>query len=202
MSLKAKTFRVVSVVVMLLMLAGGGWTLGQIFGVGTFTGGALAVKYRLTNSENDPSPGTLTLNIAPAAGGKFQVTETFEMLTTADQMQVLVFSHGFAHIPKGYLDMTPIQALDTRPVEAGKEILLPDGAKLVTQEEVTIAGVRAVKGLYTHPKYEDQRAIIAIADLETRKILPYPPFLRIERNEGSTWSLIALTELLSMERTD
>ena len=202
MSFKLRTLRVVPIVLLLLVLAGGGWALGQIFGIGTFTGGTLSIKYQLTKSENDPSPGTLTMNIAPAQGGKFQVTETFEMVTTADQMQVLVFSHGFAHIPKGYLDMTPIQALDMRPVEAGKEILLPDGAKLVTQEEVTIAGITAVKGIYTHPKYEDQRAIIAISDLETRKIMPYPPFLRIERNEGSAWNLIALTELLSIERTD
>jgi hypothetical protein len=62
--------------------------------------------------------------------------------------------------------------------------LLPEGAKLVTSEEVVIGGVKAVKGIYTHPKFEDQRAIVAISDLESRKILPYPPLLRIEKKRG------------------
>ncbi len=183
----------------LLMLIGGGWALAQVFGIGPYSGGTLTAVYRLTNMENDPSPATLTLKIAPE-GSKFKVTETFELLADSAQLQVLVFSHGFAHVPKGYLDMTPISALDNREVQPNKEILLPEGAKLVTSEEVVIGGVKAVKGIYTHPKFEDQRAIIAISDLESRKILPYPPLLRIEKKEGATWTLVALTELLSVER--
>jgi len=183
----------------LLMLIGGGWALAQVFGIGPYSGGTLTAVYRLTNMENDPSPATLTLKIAPE-GSKFKVTETFELLADSAQLQVLVFSHGFAHVPKGYLDMTPISALDTREVAPNKEILLPEGAKLVTSEEVVIGGVKAVKGIYTHPKFEDQRAIVAISDLESRKILPYPPLLRIEKKEGDKWTLVALTELVSVER--
>jgi len=184
---------------MLLTLIGGGWALAQIFGIGPYTGGTLTVVYRLTNMENDPSPATLTLKIV-SEGSKFRVTETFDLLAERDQLQVMVFSHGFAHVPKGYLDMTPISALDTREVQPNKEILLPEGAKLVTSEEVVIGGVKAVKGVYTHPKFEDQRAIIAISDLESRKILPYPPLLRIEKKDGDKWALVALTELVSVER--
>jgi hypothetical protein len=183
----------------LLMLIGGGWALAQVFGIGPYSGGTLTAVYRLTNMENDPSPATLTLKIVPE-GSKFKVTETFELLADSAQLQVLVFSHGFAHVPKGYLDMTPISALDTREVAPNKEILLPEGAKLVTSEEVVIGGVKAVKGIYTHPKFEDQRAIVAISDLESRKILPYPPLLRIEKKEGDKWTLVALTELVSVER--
>jgi hypothetical protein len=183
----------------LLMLIGGGWALAQIFGIGPYSGGTLTVIYRLTNMENDPSPATLTLKIVPE-GSKFKVTETFELLADSAQLQVLVFSHGFAHVPKGYLDMTPISALDNREVQPNREILLPEGAKLVTSEEVVIGGVKAVKGIYTHPKFEDQRAIVAISDLESRKILPYPTLLRIEKKEGDKWTLVALTELVSVER--
>ncbi len=183
----------------LLTFIGGGWALAQVFGIGPYSGGTLTVVYRLTNMENDPSPATLTLKIVPE-GSKFRVTETFELLAERDQLQVMVFSHGFAHVPKGYLDMTPISALDTREVQPNKEILLPEGAKLVTSEEIVIGGVKAVKGVYTHPKFEDQRAIVAISDLESRKILPYPPLLRIEKKEGDKWMLVALTELLSIER--
>lgn len=182
-----------------LVLIGGSWALAQVFGIGPYTGGTLTVVYRLTNMENDPSPATLTLKIVPE-GSKFRVTETFELLAERDQLQVIIFSHGFAHVPKGYLDMTPITALDTRAVEPNREILLPEGAKLVTRGEVTIGGVKAVEGTYTHPKFEDQRAIIAISDLESRKILPYPPLLRIEKKEGEKWTLVALTELVSVER--
>jgi hypothetical protein len=183
----------------LLMLIGGGWALAQVFGIGPYSGGTLTVIYRLTNMENDLSPATLTLKIVPE-GSKFKVTETFELLADSAQLQVLVFSHGFAHVPKGYLDMTPISALDNREVQPNREILLPEGAKLVTSEEVVIGGVKAVKGIYTHPKFEDQRAIVAISDLESRKILPYPPLLRIEKKEGDKWTLVALTELVSVER--
>jgi hypothetical protein len=183
----------------LLMLIGGGWALAQVFGIGPYSGGTLTVIYRLTNMEKDPSPATLTLKIVPE-GSKFKVTETFELLADSAQLQVLVFSHDFAHVPKGYLDMTPISALDNREVQPNREILLPEGAKLVTSEEVVIGGVKAVKGIYTHPKFEDQRAIVAISDLESRKILPYPLLLRIEKKEGDKWALVALTELVSVER--
>jgi hypothetical protein len=184
----------------LLMLIGGGWALAQVFGIGPYSGGTLTAVYRLTNMENDPSPATLTLKIVPE-GSKFKVTETFELLADSAQLQVLVFSHGFAHVPKGYLDMTPISALETiGRSQPNREILLPEGAKLVTSEEVVIGGVKAVKGIYTHPKFEDQRAIVAISDLESRKILPYPPLLRIEKKEGDKWTLVALTELVSVER--
>lgn len=194
-----KKLHVALATLMLLALIGGSWALAQIFGIGPYTGGTLTVTYRLTNVENDPSPATLTLKVAPE-GPKFRVTETFELLAERDQLQVMVFSHGFAHVPKGYLDMTPISALDTREVQPNKEILLPEGAKLITSDEVVIGGVKAVKGVYTHPKFEDQRAIIALSDLESRKVLPYPPLLRIEKKEGDKWALVALTELVSVER--
>lgn len=198
--MRLTTLRATLAVLALLTLISGGWALAQIFGVGPYAGGTLTIVYRLTDRENDPSPGTLTLKVTPE-GNKFRVTETFDLLAERDQLSVLVFSHGFAHVPKGLLDMTPISALDTRPVEPNREILLPEGAKLVTRGEVTIAGVKAVEGTYTHPKFEDQRAIIAISDLESRKILPYPPLLRIEKKEGDKWIVTALTELLSVNQT-
>lgn len=194
-----KRLHVVLAVLLVLAILGGSWALAQVFGIAPYTGGTLTATYRLTNMENDPSPATLTLKIVPE-GPKFRVMETFELLAERDQLQVMVFSHGFVHVPKGYLDMTPISALDTREVQPNKEILLPGGAKLVTSEEVVIGGVKAVKGIYTHPQFEDQRAIIAISDLESRKILPYPPLLRIEKKEGDKWALVALTELVSVER--
>ncbi|MCS7197909.1 MAG: hypothetical protein NZ930_04425 [Candidatus Bipolaricaulota bacterium] len=194
-----KRLHIALIALLFVALVGGSLVLAQIFGIGPYTGGSLTIIYRLTNMENDPSPGMLTLKIVPE-GSKFRVTETFELLAERDQLQVMVFSHGFAHVPKGYLDMTPLSALDSREVQPNREILLPEGAKLVTSEEVIIAGVKAVKGVYTHPKFEDQRAIIAISDLESRKILPYPPLLRIEKKEGDKWALVALTELISVER--
>jgi hypothetical protein len=187
-------------VLMLLALISGGWALAQIFGIGPYAGGTLNIVYRLTDRENDPSPGTLTLKVVPE-GNKFRVTETFELLAERDQLSVLVFSHGFAHVPKGLIDVTPLSALDTREVLPNREILLPEGAKIVTRSEVTIGGVKAVEGTYTHPKFEDQRAIIAISDLESRKILPYPPLLRIEKREGDKWIVTAMTELLSVSQT-
>lgn len=189
--------RTVLTMLVILTVAGSSWGLAQIFGIGPFNGGTLTVVYHLTEVDNDPDPGVLTLKVSPE-NGKFKVTETYEKIAAQDQLQVMVFSHGFSHAPKGYLDLTPISALDTREILPNKEILLPEGAKLVTTEEVVIGGVKAVQGIYTHPSYEDQRAIIAISDVESRKTLPYPPLLRIEKLEGQNWTLVALTQLESV----
>ena len=193
----SRVLRTILSILAILTVAGSSWGLAQIFGIGPFSGGTLTVVYRLTDVDNDPNPGVLTLKVSPE-NGKFKVTETYEKLAEQDEIQVFVFSHGFTHARKGYLDLTPISALDTREVLPDKEILLPEGAKLVTTEEVIIGGVKAVQGIYTHPNYEDQRAIIAIGDVESRKILTYPPLLRIEKQEGEIWTLVALTQLESV----
>lgn len=195
--MSSRVLRTILSILAIFTVAGSSWGLAQIFGVGPFSGGALTVVYHLTEIDNDPDPGVLTLKVSPE-NGKFKVIETYEKLAAEDEIQVFVFSHGFSHAPKGYLDLTPISALDTREVLPDKEILLPDGAKLVTAEEVIIGGVKAVQGIYTHPSYEDQRAIVAISDVESRKILPYPPLLRIEKQEGENWTLVALTQLQSV----
>ncbi len=182
-----------------ILILAGSLGLAQIFGIAPYSGGTLTVIYNLTDQENDPNPGVLTLKVSPE-NGKFKVSESYVVMAESSEIQVFVFSHGFTHAPKGYIDLTPISALDTREVLPDKEILLPDGAKLVTSGEVVVGGVKAIQGIYTHPNFEDQRAVIAISDLESRKILPYPPRLRIEKQDGDNWNLIALTELESVSQ--
>ncbi|MFN4219168.1 MAG: hypothetical protein ACK4HB_07830 [Candidatus Bipolaricaulia bacterium] len=53
-----KRLHVALAALMLLILIGGSWALAQVFGIGPYGGGTLTAIYRLTNTENDPSPAT------------------------------------------------------------------------------------------------------------------------------------------------
>jgi len=175
-------------------LVGGGLALAQIFGLGPYPGGQLKTVYRLTG-EDDANPGTYSLEIIPE-GDKFRVRTVIESLEKRDDIEVGFFGFGFGFRPGDRIDLTPLSALDEREVEPNKSYVLPGGARLQTQDKTKIAGVEAVMGIYTHPDFPDQRAIIAISDRESRKLLVFPPLLQVEKQEKGQFKLLAKIELL------
>jgi len=175
-------------------LVGGGLALAQIFGLGPYPGGQLKTVYRLTG-EDDANPGTYSLEIIPE-GDKFRVRTVIESLEKKDDIEVGFFGFGFGFRPGDRIDLTPLSALDEREVEPNKSYVLPGGARLQTQDKTKIAGVEAVMGIYTHPDFPDQRAIIAISDRESRKLLVFPPLLQVEKQEKGQFKLLAKIELL------
>jgi len=75
--------------------------------------------------------------------------------------------------------------------------VLEGGARLITGNATQIAGVDVIMGTYIHPNYPDQRAVIALPDVETRKLLPFPPLLRVEQVSGNNqWKPLDGVELV------
>lgn len=190
---KAKKFAWLFIGVVVAFV-GGGLALAQIFGLGPYPGGQLKTVYRLTG-EDDASPASYTLEIIPQ-GDKFLVRTITESLEKQEDIEVGVFVFGFGFRPGDRIDLTPLSALDEREVEPNRSYVLPGGARLQTQDKKKIASVEAVLGIYTHPDFPDQRAIIAISDRESRKLLVFPPLLQVEKQEGGHFKLLGKIELL------
>ncbi len=178
-----------------LVLFGGSLVLAQIFGLGPYQGGTLKTVYRFT-SEGDRNPGTMTLEILPE-GERFRVKVLYDSLEKPEDIEELSrLFVGFGHRKKNDIDLIPLLALDEREVEPNKDLVLPGGARLQTQEKTKIAGVDAVMGIYTHKDFPDQRVIIAISDVATRKLLFYPPLLQLEKQKSGQFQVQDKIELL------
>jgi len=179
----------------------GGWAMAQLFGIRDYPGGQLKIVYRITTIAQ-ATPATATVEITPESGENFRVRSLSEAIQPRDRINVGLFGImrlGFGFRPEsGRIDLTPINALADKELEVGKTYLLPDGAKFEAQEKLKIAGVDAIKGLYTHPDFPNQRIILAISDLSTRKLLPLPPLLQVEeKKEGAAdFQMISKTELI------
>lgn len=71
------------------------------------------------------------------------------------------------------------------PVSLGRTYVLPGGLSFAAEEEVEIAGIRAVKGTITAPDKPDERVILA---LSPDPAVPYPVLVRQERKgPGGGW---------------
>lgn len=183
----------------LALLIGGAIVLAQLFGIGEYPGGHLKTVYQIL-SEESPNPATFSLEITPRPDGNYKITSITEAIEPKDRVELGLFSLfflGFSLRPEGEnLDLTPLMALGEREVEPNKSYVLEGGARLITQDRSQIAGIAVVIGVYTHPSYPDQRALIALPDVATRRLLPFPPLLQVERKEGDQFKVIAKVELL------
>lgn len=183
------------VAVAALVLFGGSLVLAQIFGLGPYQGGTLKTVYRFT-SESDRNHGTMTFEILPE-GERFRVKMIYDSLEKPEDIEKLSkLFVGFGHREKSDIDLIPLLALDEREVEPNKDLVLPGGARLQTQEKTKIAGIDVVMGIYTHKDFPDQRVIIAISDVATRKLLLYPPLLQLEKQEQGQFKVQDKIELL------
>lgn len=182
----------------LILAIGGAIVLAQLFGMGEYPGGHLRTVYQIF-SEESPNPATFSLEIEPLPDGNYKITSTTEAIEPLEQVELGLFSLfflGFSLRPESaQLDLTPLMALGEREIEPNKSYLLEGGARLVTQERAQIAGLEVIMGVYTHPSYADQRALIALPNVATRKILPFPPLLQVERQEGGEYKTTAKVEL-------
>jgi len=178
----------------------GGLVLAQLFGMGEYPGGHLKTVYRIT-SEESPNPAQFTLEITPQPDGNYKVVSITEAIEAREDIELGLFSLfflGYSLRPESdKLDLTPLTALGEREIEPHKTYVLEGGARLITGDETQIAGVAVVMGTYIHPDYPDQRAVIALPDVETRKLLPFPPLLRVEQVAGSgQWEPLDAVELI------
>lgn len=177
----------------LALAIGGTLALAQLFGMGEYPGGHLKTVYEISTEES-PNPATFSLEIAPQPDGNYKITSTTEAIESQDKIELGLFSLfflGYSLSPQSEkLDLTPLTALGEREVEPHKTYVLEGGARLITGDRAQIAGLDVIMGTYTHPDYPDQRAQIALADVPTRKLLPFPPLLEVERQEGGEYKTV------------
>lgn len=198
---KRRLYLVIALAV-LGVLAVGGWALAQlIFGMGEYPGGTLKVVYKFERAEFGPS--IYTMEVKPN-GDRFDITETVESKgRKADEIGSGFGPSGAAGAARArfeprreeIIDLSPLSVLDEKKVELkpNERYLLPDGAVLQTQNEDKIAGIKVIRAIYTHPNYPGQRVLFAFADLETSKLLLFPPFLERQK-DGKMVNRVTLIE--------
>lgn len=198
---KRRIHLVIALAALGLFIAGG-WALAQlIFGMGEYPGGTLKVVYKFERAEFGPS--IYTMEVKPN-GDRFDVTETVESKgRKADEIGSGFGPSGAAGAARArfeprredIIDLSPLSVLDEKKVELkpNERYLLPDGAVLQTQNEDKIAGIKVIRAIYTHPNYPGQRVLFAFADLETSKLLLFPPFLERQK-DGKMVNRVTLIE--------
>jgi len=182
----------------LALALGGALALAQLFGMGEYPGGHLKTVYQISTEES-PNPATFSLEITPQPDGNYKITSTTEAVESQDQIELGLFSLfflGYSISPQSNkLDLTPLTALGEREIEPHKTYVLEGGARLVTQDQSKVAGIDVIMGTYTHPDYPDQRALVALPDVPTRKLLPFPPLLQTEQQDGGKYKVLDKVEL-------
>jgi hypothetical protein len=186
----------------LALMIGGALALAQLFGMGEYPGGHLRAVYQMFTEES-PNPATFSLEITPLEDGNYRITSTTEAIEPQENVELGLFSLfflGYSFSPQSdKLNLTPLTALGEREIEPHKTYVLEGGARLATGDRSQIAGLDVIIGTYTHPDYPDQRALVALPDVPTRKLLPFPPLLQVEQQEGAGYKVldkVVLTEFL------
>ncbi len=174
-----------------------------IFGMGEYPGGALKAVFRISEPNSDAPERKYTIKVEPAGDG-YDVTEKVsspgrdrDAVSTAFGASGGASAGGSQYDEGGSpgMDLSPLSTIDDKNLEIkpNNRIILPDGGRLVTDDEETIAGVDVVMGIFTHSNYPNQRARLAFADRETRDLLLFPPLFELLK-EGEVETRIELVE--------
>lgn len=199
---KSRYFRFLTVVaIAAIALAGVFTAFGQLFVLEDYPGGYTKTIYEL-KSEESPYPGTVTIEITPAGEDDFKVKMGFEGVEKREDLTLSLF--GFFSPGMYYrshqdtLDFTPLMRIDKKSVEPNKPYILPPG-KLETGEREKIADIDVIMATFTDPAFPNQRIIIAIPDVETRKLLPFLPLFKLEEKKDDQWTITTSVELKKFE---
>ncbi|MCF7890419.1 hypothetical protein K9M78_04290 [Candidatus Bipolaricaulota bacterium] len=174
-----------------------------IFGMGEYPGGTLKAVFRISEPTSDAPPREYTIKVEPA-GDSYDVTEKVsspgrerEDVSTAFGASGGASAGGSRYDEGGSpsMDLSPLSTIDDRNIEIkpNNRILLPDGGRLVTEDEDTIAGLTVVRGTFTHSNYPNQRARFAFTDRDRRDLLLFPAFFELIE-DGEVESRIELVE--------
>ncbi len=174
-----------------------------IFGMGEYPGGELKAVFLIGEPESEAPERKYTMKVE-SEGDSYVVKESIsspgrarEDVSTAFGASGGASAGGSQYSEEGSvsMDLSPLSTIDDRNIEIkpNDRILLPDGGRLITKEEDTVAGLEVVMGIFTHSNYPNQRARIAFTDRETRDLLLFPAYFELIE-DGEVESRIELTE--------
>lgn len=175
---------------------------GEFFGFGDYTGGTLHTVFEMERGAGVPIR-TYATDITPEES-QYHMTETITGLVDITNVQTALGRRGAAAVAGGrfayrqtpQIDLSPLGVLAEYGVviEPNQAYYLPGGASLITGDIESIAGIEAIKGIYTHPEYPTQRAVLGTpVDPSVAALLQYPIYFRVEL-EGTASMFVQLIE--------
>ena len=177
---------------------------GMLFGFGDYPGGTLHTVFEMQRGGEDDPIRFYTIDIVPDGDG-YHMTETIDapLLLRSDVGSGLGQSGAAGTAGARYdeegqrqnIDLTPLSALEERNVviEPNQNYYLPDGARLVTSDVESIAGIDVVMGTFLHPSYPSQRVIMSFAAPEIEALLLFPIYM-LREVDGEQDYLVQLIE--------
>ena len=177
---------------------------GMLFGFGDYPGGTLHTVFEMQRGGEDDPVRFYTIDIFPDGDG-YHMTETIDapLLLRSDVGSGLGQSGAAGTAGARYdeegqrqnIDLTPLSTLEERNViiEPNQSYYLPDGARLVTGDVETIAGIEVVMGTFLHPGYPTQRVIMSFAAPEITALLLFPVYM-LREVDGEQDYLVQLIE--------
>ena len=164
-----------------------------------YPGGHTLLRYEIRAPDEPPSDWIL--EVVPK-GETYEVRMTFvRTVPRAEGFSLLgaVMGTGVLEGNGGLIPLAPIFSLWDKEIEPGKSYLLRGRARLVTEREDEILGIPVVVGIYIHPSYPDQRALVYIPYRSHRALLFFPPYLRIEEKVDGEYRTLEEIELVEFE---
>ena len=178
-----------TVVVGVMVLAVGALAWGQwTGGFSTYPGGHLLMVFQVTLEGHDPY--TYTLELTPREDGSYLIRTEAAGPGSVDDLAAIPFF--FMWTPSTWLANAwwlpyyYLLFMYGQTFELNRTYVYPGGLSFVTEGEVTVAGIAAVKGTLTAAANPDERVILAISP---DPAVPYPVWVRHERKAATGWEL-------------
>ena len=173
----------------ILMAGAGAW--GQMWaGFDDYPGGHLLMTYRITLSGGEVY--TYTLELTPVPGSEEYTVRTEisgkALLGDVQATPYLLFAWepGTWFGSSWWLSFFLSALFPGQPLVPNHTYVFPGGFSFVTQGYVEIAGVKAIKGVFSSPQDPSQRVVLAISP---DPAVPYPVLIREETRAGGDWKL-------------
>lgn len=173
---------------LVMALAVGALAWGQLpGGFSTYPGGHLLMVYQVTSEGREPY--TYTLELTPREDGSYLIRTEAVGPGSLDDLATTPFfmwSPSIWLTNAWWLPYYYMLFIYGQTIEPNRTYVLPGGLSFVTEGEVTVAGVAAVKGTLTAADNPDERVILAISP---NPAVPYPVWVRQERKTANGWEL-------------
>ena len=194
--------RNLSVLAAAAFIAAGTWAQGLLPEL-PYPGGYTFLRYEV-REPGEPALGWI-LEVVPKEEGAYEVRMTIVSEVSDTEGFSLLGSFMGAGMWEGEADvlpLTPIFSLWDKEVEVGKNYLLRERARFITEREDEILGIPVVVGTYIHPAFPQQRAVVYLPRLSHRALLFFPPYIRVEEKADGEYQLMQEIELVEFVHED